>query len=125
MKRLIVCSCIIVASLTIALASLFHLNKTTSEISNELVQIKNLHSDGKTEESVKLAEETFNKWENKSKLVHIYIDDNQIIPITSSLAEVKLLLATDTPEVYAECDSIIEMLKAMKEMQIPCIHNIL
>lgn len=112
-------------SLTIALTSLFHLDRTTSEISNELVQIKNLHSAGKTEESVKLAEDTFNKWEKKSNLIHIYIDDNQIIPITSSLAKVKLLLATDTPEVYAECDSIIEMLKAMKDMQIPRLHNIL
>lgn len=125
MKRLVICSCIIVASLTIALTFLFHLNRTTSEISNELVQIKDLHSAGKTEESVKLAEKTFKKWEDRSKLIHIYIDDNQIIPITSSLAKVKLLLATDTPEVYAECDSIIEMLEAMKDMQIPRFHNIL
>lgn len=125
MKRLIICSCIIVAALTIALSSLLHLNRTTNEIVSQLTQIKNLHSVGRIEESVKLAEETFNKWEKKSKVVHIYIDDNQIIPITSSLAKVKLLLATDTPEVYAECDSIIEMLIAMKDMQIPHLHNIL
>lgn len=125
MKRLIVCVSIIAVALTTALTCLFHLNKTTDDITSQLTQIKDLHFTGRIEESVQLAEETFDKWEKSSKIIHIYIDDNQIIPITSSLAKIKLLLATDTPEVYAECDSIIEMLKAMKDMQVPHFHNIL
>ena len=83
------------------------------------------YSDGRTAESAILAEELNDKWEKYQKTASIFVRNEKISSVQTSMSRLKPLIENENDELNAEFENARSALEWIVESEIPKLTNIL
>ncbi len=125
MVRVKISIVIIAAIIIFGISGIIILDNKTDRIISMLDQTQALSSEGKTAEAAELADEMNREWENYQKTASIFVRNEKISSVQTSISRLKPLIENDNDELNAEFENAKSSLKWIIESEIPKISNIL
>ncbi len=106
-------------------ASVFAVDKITSDMSLQIDLVEESFRRGEYERSVKFAEELQDMWHDMMNYSILINDLGHAVEITSSLAEIVSFAEDENDEIYASCDRAQAQIEMMNDMQKPTFWKII
>ena len=125
MKRVKLCSVILVVLITITIGTLFMIQKKCTELKDLAGQTLILYENKSTEEALKKAEELNQTWDKHYKFFHCSVKNDKLYNINSEIAKIKPLIENNDDQVISELNSLIYELDFLSNNETPHIYNII
>ncbi len=116
---------IIIGIIIFGVSGIFIIKHETNEILDMLNNVQSIFSDGRTAESAILAEELNDKWEKYQKTASIFVRNEKISSVQTSMSRLKPLIENENDELNAEFENARSALEWIVESEIPKLTNIL
>lgn len=124
MKRVGLCSGILLAILTCGIILLMILNSYNSQLNNKLDEALALWQDKKTDQATVKVEEIETFWNKYYTNISFMVQTDKMEHISASVAKLKPLLKSGSDEFYSECESIRFAVSLIYDSQMPRLHSI-
>ena len=125
MKRVKLCSVILVVLITITIGTLFIIQKKCAELKELANQTLILYENKNTEEALKKAEELNRAWDKHYKFFHCCVKNDKLNNINSELAKIIPLIENNDDQVISELNSLIYELDFLCKNETPYIYNLI
>ena len=125
MKRVKLCSVILVVLITITIGTLFIIQKKCAELKELTNQTLILYENKNTEEALKKAEELNQKWSKHYKFFHCSVKNDKLYNINSEIAKIIPLIENNDDQVISELNSLIYELDFLCKNETPYIYNLI
>lgn len=125
MKRVILCSGILLAIIASSLLILWRLDNYNDTLEIMINDALNLWENEKTEETLDKVQEITQFWESYYIDMSIIVQSTTMDDISSSIAKLKPLLIHGSEEFYSECENIKFALKLIYDSEVPSFHSII
>ena len=125
MKRVKLCSVILVVLITITIGTLFIIQKKCAELKELANQTLILYENKNTEEALKKAEELNQKWSKHYKFFHCSVKNDKLYNINSEIAKIAPLIKNNDDQVISELNSLIYELDFLRNNETPYIYNLI
>ena len=125
MKRVKLCSVILVVLITITIGTLFIIQKKCAELKELANQTLILYENKNTEEALKKAEELNRAWDKHYKFFHCCVKNDKLYNINSEIAKIAPLIKNNDDQVISELNSLIYELDFLCKNETPYIYNLI
>ncbi len=125
MKRVKLCSVILMILIIITIGTLFMIRKKCTELKDLAGQTLILYENKNTEEALKKAEELNQTWDKHYKFFHCSVKNDKLYNINSEIAKIKPLIENNDDQVISELNSLIYELDFLSNNETPHIYNII
>ncbi|MGN0621498.1 MAG: DUF4363 family protein [Porcipelethomonas sp.] len=125
MGRVKISIAIIAGIILFGIVGIFVVDHKTDDLLNMLDETQQLSSQGKTEEAAELADELNSKWEKYQKVASIFVRNEKISGVQTSMSRLKPLIENENDELNAEFENARSSLEWIIESEIPKLTNIL
>ena len=125
MKRVKLCSVILIVLIIITIGTLFIIQKKCAELKDLASQTLILYENKNTEEALKKAEELSQTWNKHYKFFHCSVKNDKLYNINSEIAKIMPLIKNNDDQVISELNSLIYELDFLNNHETPYIYNII
>lgn len=116
---------IIIAIIVLSLSGLWILNFKTNSIIELLDETRNYSDQGKIEKAMESADSLLQEWEKYHTYASIFVRNDKITNVETSMSRLKPLIEKDNDELNAEFENAKSGLEWIIESEIPKLTNIL
>lgn len=116
---------IITSIIVLGISGIFILKNKTDDLLVILDETQALSEEGRISEAADLADELNKEWESYQKIASIFVRNEKISGVQTSMSRIKPLIENENDELNAEFESARSSLEWIIESEIPAITNIL
>ena len=125
MGRIKLCGITIIVVIIFGVTSLIYLAHRTNEIIDLARQTQALADKGCKDEALKSAKELEKQWEDYQNMASIFVRNDKISGVQTSMIRLYPLIEKDSEEIDAEFANVISGLEWIVESEVPRVTNIL
>ncbi len=125
MKRVIIAAAVMAAVFGISLAGCLTVVHAADIIGADVTALVDLCRAGRSENAVRLAEQTEQHWYRYEKYLSLMLGDDDIAEISADIAKLRPLAEKDSGGLLAEASSIRRRINDLRTKEVPSWYNIL
>ena len=125
MKRLWVALIIAVLAAGLCTAEMIYTLSKTNEAERGVSQAVQAYHDGDREEAAKRINKLSDDWNEQQSFLNVFLYHDLVENIGISLGAATKYIETDNSELVVECEKVKQLLRAMKDAELPKFENIL
>ncbi|GEM_PF-1865559 len=125
MKRLWVALIIAVFAAGLCTAEMIYTLSKTNEAEQSVNQAVQAYHDGDREKAEKKINSLSDKWSEQQSFLNVFLYHDLVENIGISLGAATKYIETDNSEFVVECEKVKQLLRAMKDAELPKLENIL
>ena len=125
MGRVKLCGVTIMVVIIFGVTSLIYLGRRTNEIIDLAKQTQTLADNGDKQGALTSAEELEKQWEDYQDMASIFVRNDKISGVQTSMIRLYPLIEKDSEEIDAEFANVISGLEWIVESEVPRVTNIL
>lgn len=125
MKRLWVALIIAVFAAGLCTAEMIYTLSKTNEAEQSVNQAVQAYHDGDHEKAEKKINSLSDKWSEQQSFLNVFLYHDLVENIGISLGAATKYIETDNSEFVVECEKVKQLLRAMKDAELPKLENIL
>lgn len=125
MKRLWVALIIAVISAGLCTAEMIYTLSETNKAEKVVAQAVQAYHDGDREEAANRINKLSDDWSEQQSYLNVFLYHDLVENIGISLGAAKKYIETDNSEFIVECEKVQQLLRAMKDAELPKFENIL
>ena len=125
MRRVKFCCVILLIIIVLSSFSLYIINKSCDNLTDEIHQIQELYQKKDTKSALEKTEELNLSWEKTYKLLSCLVKHEKLSEINSSIARFRPFIENGNDELTAEFGSALYQIDLLCETEFPYLHNIL
>lgn len=124
MKRLILCTTILVIIISGSILSLLLIKNKNQELITTLDTITEYAEDKKTDQALEKIKEFSQSWKSYYICVSFIVESSRLEDISASCAKLEALLQKNSEELYSECETIKYGITLIYNNEFPYLHSI-
>lgn len=125
MKRLWVALIIAVIAAGLCTAEMIYTLSKTNEAEQVVAQAVQSYHEGNLEEAAKKINKLSDDWSEQQSYLNVFLYHDLVENIGISLGAATKYIETDNSEFIVECEKVQQLLRAMKDAELPKFENIL
>lgn len=125
MKRLIICSMVLLLLIAGSMLSLATMSACTQTVAEAAIEVEELYLNGESEKAIKKADEMNSYWRNKYRVMSLFVETRRLDEISASAAKISPLVTAGNDEVGGEIESLCNMLTRLVQNEFPHFYNIM